>query len=74
MALQARQVDGLIVASATIDNGSDPSFYTDIAPTAFVVRTPADPLAPSVLSDDSMGVHVTIEHLDSAGVARVGST
>jgi LacI family transcriptional regulator len=70
-ALQARQVDGLIVATATIGNGSDPSFYTDIAPTVFVVRTPADPLAPSVLSDDSMGVHATIEHLVTLGHRRI---
>lgn len=70
-ALQARQVDGLIVATATIGNGSDPSFYTDIAPTVFVVRSPADPLAPTVLSDDSMGVHATIEHLVAQGHRRI---
>ena len=70
-ALQARQVGGLIVATATLGEDADPSFYTDIAPTVFVVRTPADPLAPSVLSDDSMGVHATIDHLVSLGHRRI---
>jgi LacI family transcriptional regulator len=70
-ALQARRVDGLIVATATIGDGVDAAFYAAVAPTVFVVRAPADPTAPSVLSEDSMGVHALIEHLVDQGHRRI---
>jgi LacI family transcriptional regulator len=70
-ALQARRVDGLLVATATIGEGSDPAMYTDLAPTVFVVRTPADPGAASVISDDYAGVHSVIDHLASLGHRRI---
>ena len=70
-ALQARRVDGLLVATATIGEGGDPAVYTDLAPTVFVVRAPADPVAPSVISDDYAGVHSVIDHLASLGHRRI---
>jgi len=69
-ALQARRVDGLLVATATIE-GVGPAFYSAVAPTVFVVRAPADPTAASVLSDDSVGVHALIEHLVDQGHRRI---
>ncbi|MBM9467834.1 LacI family DNA-binding transcriptional regulator [Nakamurella leprariae] len=70
-ALQARRVDGLIVATATSGDQADPRIWSSVAPTVFVVRAPADPLAPTVLSDDSMGVHLAVEHLVAQGHRRI---
>jgi Transcriptional regulators len=69
-ALRDRQVDGLIVATAT-SKEEDNERFAAIAPTVFVVRTPSDPLAPSVLSDDARGVHAAVEHLVSLGHRRI---
>ena len=59
------------MATATIGEGGDPAVYTDLAPTVFVVRAPADPVAPSVISDDYAGVHSVIDHLASLGHRRI---
>ena len=59
------------MATATIGEGGDPAVYTDLAPTVFVVRAPADPVAPSVISDDYAGVHSVIDHLVSLGHRRI---
>jgi LacI family transcriptional regulator len=69
--IAGRGVDGLVVATATIGDGSDPGYYARIAPTVFVVRAPADPTAPTVLSDDSVGVHAAVEHLFALGHRRI---
>ena len=69
--IAGRGVDGLVVATATIGDGSDSGYYEKIAPTVFVVRAPADPTAPTVLSDDSVGVHAAVEHLIALGHRRI---
>src|SRR3954447_12984204 len=74
-ALRARRVDGLLVATATIGESAETLDYEDYAPTVYVVRAPDDPQAPSVLSDDSMGVHAAVHHLVELGhrkIAHVG--
>lgn len=70
-AIQARSVEGLIVATSTIGDGADPRFYTDVAPTVFAVRTPDVPTMSSVLSDDAAGVHQLVDHLVSLGHKRI---
>lgn len=70
-AIRGRGVDGLIVATATVGDGPDPTHYLKIAPTVFVLRAPGDATLPSVLSDDSLGVHSVVEHLTGLGHRRI---
>jgi len=69
--IKSRGVDGLIVATATVGDGSDNRFYSSVAPTVFVVRSPANRGQPEVLSDDSLGVHAAVKHLIDLGHQRI---
>lgn len=68
-ALRARSVEGLIVATATSDGGSD--IYADVAPSVFVVRSPVESSASSVISDDAAGIHALVSHLVELGHTRI---
>ena len=70
-AMQARQVEGLIVGTATVGDGADSGLYTRIAPSIFVVRSPETPDVTSVLSDDAAGVHLLVRHLAGLGHRRI---
>ncbi|WP_432565466.1 LacI family DNA-binding transcriptional regulator [Kineococcus sp. SYSU DK003] len=69
--LRSRQVDGLIVATALTGPEAENDKYPAVAPTVFVVRTPNEAGAASVLSDDSAGMHAVIEHLYALGHRRI---
>ena len=70
--LAARNVDGLIVATALLSGGLDSCDYSSIAPTVYVLRASPATGAPNVLSDDSMGVHQAVSHLVRLGHTRIG--
>ncbi|MDO5697880.1 MAG: LacI family DNA-binding transcriptional regulator [Dermatophilus congolensis] len=70
--LAARNVDGLIVATALLADGLDACDYSAIAPTVYVLRASPSPDAPNVLSDDSMGIHQAVAHLARLGHTRIG--
>lgn len=70
--LAARNVDGLIVATALLAGGLDACDYSAIAPTVYVLRASPSANAPNVLSDDSMGVHQAVAHLATLGHSRIG--
>ena len=70
--LAARNVDGLVVATALLSGGLDACDYTSIAPTVYVLRASPSPGAPNVLSDDSMGIHQAVKHLVELGHSRIG--
>ena len=69
--ISRRGVDGLIVATATVGDGSDNRYYSSVAPTVFVVRSPANRGQPEVLSDESLGVHAVVKHLIDLGHRRI---
>ena len=70
-AMRARQVDGLITATA---RNEDPLLHELAAngrPIVLVNRTTADGLLPSVVPDDRDGVRQAVEHVASLGHRRI---
>lgn len=70
-ALQARRVEGLIVATATVAEGLGVDFYTGIAPTVFTLRAPKVSDVSRVVSDDAAGIHQVVHHLVELGHTRI---
>jgi LacI family transcriptional regulator len=70
-AMRARQVDGLITATARRDHGLPPGLENVSLPVVLVNRRLEDGGRPSVVGDDRRGVGLAVEHLLSLGHRRI---
>lgn len=70
-ALEARRVEGLIVATASITEGMGPESYTAVAPTVFALRAPQSGEHTRIVSDDATGIHELVAHLVELGHTRI---
>lgn len=70
-ALASRSIEGLIVATATVGDGQSAEFYTSIAPSVFVIRSPEEEQLTSVVSNDAAGVRDIVHHLASLGHTKI---
>jgi LacI family transcriptional regulator len=70
-AMRARQVDGLITATARRDHGLPPDLEQVSLPVVLVNRRLEDGARPSVVADDRKGVGLAVEHLISLGHRRI---
>jgi LacI family transcriptional regulator, galactose operon repressor len=69
--LRERRVDGLILATAHLDE-THPTELTDAAiPAVLVNRSTADPAFPAIVGDDHAGIGLVVEHLASLGHTRI---
>jgi LacI family transcriptional regulator len=69
-AMRARQVDGVIAATARLDNpeGADPA---DDLPVVYVLRRLEDGVSASATADDHKGGALAVEHLLALGHTRI---
>lgn len=70
-AMRARQVDGLIAATAKRHRGLPPGLEDVDLPIVFVNRRLEDGSRPSVAVDDRAGVRLAVEHLVALGHERI---
>ena len=70
-ALRARQVDGLLVASARREDEAMRELWSSGVPTVLVNRRSDDVPLPSVTGDDQRGVESALAHLRSLGHRRI---
>lgn len=70
--LADRQVDGLILATATRDDAILRQLEQRAMPVVLVNRTSENVQLPSVLSDDHAGIGLAVEHLEALGHAAIG--
>jgi LacI family transcriptional regulator len=70
-AMRARQVDGMITATARRDHGLPPGLEGVSLPVVLVNRRLEDGARPSVVADDRMGVRQAVQHLVSLGHRRI---
>jgi LacI family transcriptional regulator len=70
-AMRARQVDGLITATARRDHGLPAGLEDLDLPVVLVNRRLEDGARPSVVGDDRKGVRLAVEHLVSLGHRRI---
>lgn len=66
-ALRARQVDGLLVCTATLQHPLFQKLQAENFPLVYLVRTVADPSVSSVTGDDAAGLAMLVEHLADLG-------
>ena len=71
-AMLARQVDGLILATATLDDISVERLVQRGIPLVMVNRRDRSSRAPSVITDDESGIGLAVEHLAALGHRRIG--
>ena len=70
-AMRARQVDGLITATARRDHGLPNGLENVAFPVVLVNRRLEDGTRPSVVADDRAGIRLAVEHLVSLGHRRI---
>jgi LacI family transcriptional regulator len=70
-AMRARQVDGLITATARRDHGLPPGLEDVELPVVLVNRRLEDGARPAVVGDDLKGTRLAVEHLISLGHRRI---
>jgi LacI family transcriptional regulator len=68
-AMRARQVDGVIAATARLDPADELSEAG--LPVVYVLRRHEDGATPSATADDRRGCELAVEHLVAAGHARI---
>jgi len=66
-----RQVDGLIIATATLRDPILDEWLEGRAPIVLVNRTDESGRAPAVLNDDLRGIGLAVEHLAALGHTRI---
>jgi LacI family transcriptional regulator len=71
-AMQARQVDGFISATARLDRELLAEITSTVTPLVLVNRNLEDASVPSVTVDDRRGIHLAVEHIASLGHTRIG--
>ncbi|MFC7494374.1 MULTISPECIES: LacI family DNA-binding transcriptional regulator [unclassified Nocardioides] len=69
--LRARQVDGLILASARLDDPVVSSLVADSVPIVLVNRAEPDLPVSSVVGDDATGIRQLVQHLVGLGHRRI---
>jgi LacI family transcriptional regulator len=67
---KARQCDGYIIASATLDDPTVRSIVADGLPVVLVNRL-SDTIVPSVVSDDAQGIAAAVRHLRGLGHRKI---
>jgi LacI family transcriptional regulator len=67
---KARQCDGYIIASATLDDPTVRSIVADGLPVVLVNRL-SDAIVPSVVSDDAQGIAEAVRHLRGLGHRKI---
>ena len=70
--LRARQVDGLIAATARLDGELLARVAADGIPVVLVNRSLEDGSLPAVTVDDQRGIALAVEHIASLGHERIG--
>ncbi|MBN9080271.1 MAG: hypothetical protein BGP04_18565 [Rhizobiales bacterium 62-17] len=70
--MMERQVDGLIIASATLRDPILDEWLQGHAPIVLMNRTDEFGRAPAVLSDDIKGIGLAVHHLAGLGHRRIG--
>ena len=70
--LVARGVDGLVLASVTLNDPVIKYCVDASLPVVLVSRTDAGRRLPSVVTDDEAGIRLAVEHLVSLGHRRIG--
>jgi LacI family transcriptional regulator len=70
--MMERQVDGLILATATLRDPAVEAWVEGRAPLVLIHRTDQTGQAPAVLSDEIKGIGLAVEHLASLGHRRLG--
>lgn len=70
--LVGRQVDGLVIATSHIDNGTPDVHSVGVLPLVLVNRRGSDPGVPSVSPDDVRGIELIVAHLTGLGHRRIG--
>lgn len=70
-AMRARQVDGLITATARRDHGLPADLEDLPLPVVLVNRGLEDGARPAVVADDVLGVRLAVEHLAELGHRRI---
>jgi LacI family transcriptional regulator len=71
-AMRARQVDGIVAATARRDHELLDEMLDSGIPLVLVNRRTADGLVPSATADDEKGIRLAVEHLAAAGHTRIG--
>jgi LacI family transcriptional regulator len=66
-----RQVDGLILATATLDGAALTDWNEGRSPVVLINRTDESGRAPAVVNDDIRGVGLAVRHLAAFGHARI---
>lgn len=69
--LRARQVEGLIVATALIDHPLMSRLHAEGVPMVMVNRRPDGADIPSITPDDAAGIELAVQHLADLGHRRV---
>jgi LacI family transcriptional regulator len=69
--LSERQVDGLIIATATLDEPVTGSLLNCRVPVVLINRTDRTGRTPAVLHDDLKGIHLAFEHLVALGHTNI---
>jgi LacI family transcriptional regulator len=70
-AMRARQVDGVITATARLDHGLLDEMTAAGLPIVLVNRRLEDGLLPSATADDHAGAELAVEHLAALGHSRI---
>jgi LacI family transcriptional regulator len=70
--MMERQVDGLMLATATLRDPAVEAWVEARAPLVLIHRTDQTGRAPAVLSDEIKGIGLAVEHVASLGHKRLG--
>jgi LacI family transcriptional regulator len=71
-AMRARQVDGIVAATARRDHELLDEMLGSGIPLVLVNRRAQDGRVPSATADDAKGIHLAVAHLAGAGHTRIG--
>lgn len=69
--MMERQVDGLILASATLNDPIPDEWFENRAPIVLMNRTDESGRAPAVVNDDMRGIGLAVRHLVEIGHKRI---
>lgn len=71
-ALIDRRVDGLILATAELDNAPEAWIRDAGTPVVLVNRASSDDSIPAIVGDDHVGIGLAVDHLVALGHRRIG--
>ena len=70
--LEERRVDGLIVTTSTLNDPDGCQRFSRVAPVVNLLRTSDDPGVGQVISNDTLGMKLIMDHLFALGHSRIG--